>query len=49
MAFKMKKGDWYLVHCYLDDETNRLLASSKTNRFLDNKTLSVEQFEEVDI
>jgi|TARA_B110000116_G_scaffold259127_1_gene260932 predicted RNA-binding protein (virulence factor B family) len=49
MAFKMKKGDWYLVHCYLDDETNRLLASSKTNRFLDNKTLSVEQLEEVDI
>lgn len=49
MAFKMKKGDWYLVHCYLDDETNRLLASSKTNRFLDNKTLSVEQFEEVDV
>ena len=42
MAFKMKKGDWYLVHCYLDDETNRLLASSKTNRFLDNKTLTVE-------
>ena len=49
MAFKMKKGDWYLVHCYLDEETNRLLASSKTNRFLDNKTLTVEQFDEVDL
>ena len=23
-AFKMKKGGWYLVHCYLDEETNRL-------------------------
>ena len=48
-AFKMKAGGWYLVYCYLDEETNRLVASSKTNRFLDNKNLSVEQFEEVDL
>ena len=31
-AFKMKKGGWYLVHCYLDEKTERLVASSKTNR-----------------
>ncbi|MCK0178509.1 S1-like domain-containing RNA-binding protein [Flavobacteriaceae bacterium S0862] len=48
-AFKMKKGGWYLVHCYLDEETNRLVASSKTNHFLDNKELTVSQFEEVDL
>lgn len=48
-AFKMKPGGWYLVHCYLDEKTDRLVASSKTNRFLDNKTLTVEQFEEVDL
>lgn len=48
-AFKMKAGGWYLVHCYLDDETERLVASSKTNRFLDNKTLTVEKFDEVDL
>ncbi|TJY33897.1 CvfB family protein [Pontimicrobium aquaticum] len=48
-AFKMKKGGWYLVHCYLDEETNRLVASSKTNRFLDNKELTVKPFDEVDI
>ena len=48
-AFKMKKGGWYLVHCYLDEETNRLVASSKTKRFLDNKELTVKQFDEVDI
>ncbi len=48
-TFKMKKGGWYLVHCYLDEETNRLVASSKTNRFLDNKELTVNQFDEVDI
>ena len=48
-AFKMKKGGWYLVYCYLDEDTNRLAASSKTNHFLDNKELTVEQFDEVDL
>lgn len=48
-AFKMKAGGWYLVHCYLDEETGRLVASSKTNRFLDNKILTVQQFDEVDL
>ncbi|NNF82265.1 MAG: GntR family transcriptional regulator [Flavobacteriaceae bacterium] len=48
-AFKMKPGQWYLVHCYLDEESNRLVASSKTNRFLDNSELTVKKFDEVDI
>lgn len=48
-AFKMKAGGWYLVYCYLDDETERLVASSKTNHFLDNKELTVSQFDEVDL
>ncbi len=48
-AFKMKPGGWYLVHCYLDEKTNRLVASSKTNRFLDNKDLTVNEFDEVDL
>ncbi|NNC49231.1 MAG: GntR family transcriptional regulator [Flaviramulus sp.] len=48
-AFKMKPGGWYLVYCYLDDRTERLVASSKTNRFLDNRELTVNQFDEVDL
>ncbi|MDX1272518.1 S1 RNA-binding domain-containing protein [Bizionia paragorgiae] len=48
-AFPMKKGGWYLVHCYLDEKTERLVASSKTNRFLDNSELTVEEFDEVDL
>lgn len=48
-AFKMKPGGWYLVYCYLDEKTNRLVASSKTNRFLDNKNLTVEEFDVVDL
>jgi len=46
-AFPMKKGGWYLVHCYLDEKSERLVASSKTNRFLNNDELTVEAFEEV--
>ncbi|WP_034059129.1 CvfB family protein [Lacinutrix jangbogonensis] len=48
-AFPMKKGGWYLVHCYLDEKSERLVASSKTNRFLDNTELSVSDFEEVEL
>ncbi len=48
-AFKMKPGGWYFVYCYIDEQTNRLVASSKTNRFLDNKVLTVSEFDEVDL
>ena len=48
-AFAMKAGGWYLVYCYLDETSERLVASSKTNRFLDNKQLTVEPFDEVDL
>jgi predicted RNA-binding protein (virulence factor B family) len=48
-AYKMKPGGWYLVYCYLDEKTNRLVASSKTNRFLDNRELTVSEFDEVDL
>ena len=48
-AFKMKEGRWYLVYCYLDEKTERLVASSKTNRFLTNNNLTVKIHEEVDL
>jgi len=48
-AFKMKKGDWYLVYCFLDEKTDRLVASSKTNRYLSNQDLTVQEFDEVDL
>lgn len=48
-AYKMIKGGWYLVHCYLDEKTDRLVASSKTNRFLDNSELKVKLYDEVDL
>lgn len=48
-VFKMKQGNWYLVRCYEDEETNRLVASSRTNRFLDNNELTVSKYDEVDL
>jgi len=48
-AFKMKKGGWYLVYCFVDEKTERLVASSKTNKFLSNQELTVDEFETVDL
>lgn len=48
-ARKMETGKRYLVYMYLDEETNRLVGSSKTNRFIDNSELTVDEMEEVDL
>lgn len=48
-ARPMKKGSWYIVYLYLDEKTNRLVGSSKTNQFLQNEKLTVEPFQEVEI
>ncbi len=49
MASKMRQGSWYLIFCYLDEESGRLVGSSKTNAFLDNTDITVEPFQEVSI
>ena len=48
-AYPMKEGEHYLIFCYLDEETQRLTASSKVNHFLDNTELTVEPYEKVDL
>lgn len=48
-ARPMKIGNWYIVYLYLDEKTNRLVGSSKTNQFLQNENLEVKIFDEVDI
>ena len=48
-ARPMEKGKRYLVYLYMDEKTNRLVASSKTNQFLNNDTLTVENGEEVEL
>lgn len=48
-ARPMEKGKRYLVYMYLDEKTNRLVGSSKTNQFLENKEIALEKGEEVDL
>jgi len=48
-ASKMRSGSWYLVYVYLDKKTNRLVASSRTNTFLDNSMVLLSPFDEVDL
>jgi len=48
-ARPMEKGKRYLVYLYMDEKTNRLVASSKTNQFLNNDEITVEKGEEVDL
>ncbi|WP_298154819.1 S1-like domain-containing RNA-binding protein [Flavobacterium sp.] len=46
-ARPMEKGKRYLVYLYLDEKTNRLVASSKINQFLKNDELTVQVGDEV--
>ncbi|HRN98763.1 MAG TPA: S1-like domain-containing RNA-binding protein [Flavobacterium sp.] len=48
-ARPMEKGKKYLVHMYLDEQTNRLVASSKISRFLSNDDIKVQEGDEVDL
>ena len=48
-ARPMKQGNWYIVYLYLDDQSNRLVGSSKTNKYLSNDTVDLEAFEQVNI
>jgi len=48
-ARPMTKGNWYIVHLYLDELTNRLVGSSKTNKFLNNEKIEVAKYDEVSI
>lgn len=48
-ARPMEKGKRYLVYLYMDEKTNRLVASSKSNQFLNNEEITVEKGEEVDL
>lgn len=48
-ARPMEKGKRYLVFTYMDEKTNRIVASSKTNQFLNNENITIQVGEEVDL
>lgn len=45
----MKEGQWYVVYCYLDETSFRLVGTSKVDAFLDNEQLTVAVGDEVDL
>ncbi|MFL9843398.1 CvfB family protein [Flavobacterium rhizosphaerae] len=48
-ARPMEQGKWYLIYMYLDEQSNRLVGSSKFSRFLDNENLTVTEGDEVEV
>src|SRR5690606_39145723 len=48
-ARKMEEGKRYLVYAYLDLQTNRMVASSRLNQFLEHENIELELGEEVDL
>ena len=48
-ARKMETAKRYLVYMYLDEKSNRLVASSKLNQFLEQENIDLEIGQQVDL
>jgi predicted RNA-binding protein (virulence factor B family) len=46
---KMDEGRWYAVYLYLDEETDRLVASCKVNRYFEKENIDLLIGQEVDL
>ena len=46
---RMKEGEFYLVYVYLDEKSQRLVATSKLDKFLDKTEIDYEVNEEVNL
>lgn len=46
---KMEQNEWYVIYLYLDEATDRLVASSKINKFLNNDEMELKVGDEVDL
>lgn len=46
---KLKEGDWAIAYLYLDEETDRLVASVKVNKYLETEEIELEEKQVVEI
>ena len=46
---KMEIGDSYIVHIHIDEDSYRIVASAKVDRYLNNEECPLESGEEVDL
>lgn len=44
---KMEEGRWYIVYLDMDEKTNRLFASNRVGKYLNNADLTIEEGDEV--
>jgi len=45
----MVEGRWYIVYLLLDEKTDRLYASNRMERYIQNESLSVQEGQEVNL
>ena len=48
-SLKMEEEKWYLVYLYLDEATQRLVASAKVKRYFEMEHIMVQEMDEVDL
>jgi predicted RNA-binding protein (virulence factor B family) len=48
-AVRMEPGNSYLVFVYVDEDTDRLVASAKLNRFIERENIEVQEGDIVDL
>jgi len=46
---RMLEGHWYMIFLYLDEETTRLTASGRYQKFLEKENIAVKSGEEVNV
>ena len=46
---KMEPGSWHIVYIYIDEQTNRIAASAKADKFLGKEPATYKPGEEVDL
>ncbi len=46
---KMEPESWHIVHVYLDEQTNRIAASAKVDKFLDKEPTTYKPGDEVEL
>lgn len=46
---KMEVGRWYVVYLDIDEETDRLFASNRVEKYIQNEVLTVEEGDEVEL
>ncbi len=45
----MEEGTFYVVYIYLDDRSNRIVASTKVERFIETENINLEEGQQVDL